>query len=111
MKVYGLAVTKESLWNWARHFIWVGFREDGIWIGGIFQNEIGMLWTGYAALSGNGAMEKPGSVATCFSLRSDEARAAASGARAVAGGSAKTWALVTPAVYSRGGALFVYSDR
>ena len=40
-----------------------------------------MLRTGYAALSRNGAKEKLRSVATCFSLRSDKARAAASGAR------------------------------
>jgi len=46
---------------------------------------MGLLRTGYAALSLNGAMEKPGSEATCFSLRSEEARAAASGANALKG--------------------------
>jgi hypothetical protein len=48
-----------------------------------------MLRTGYAALSRNGAKEKLRSVATCFSLRSDKARAAASGARVAEGGSPK----------------------
>ncbi|MDD4453560.1 MAG: hypothetical protein PHZ06_12075 [Proteiniphilum sp.] len=49
-----------------------------------FQDVIGLGRTGNAALSWNGAMEKPGSAATCFCLRSDEARADASGAKAVA---------------------------
>ena len=48
-----------------------------------------MLRTGYAALSRNGAKEKLRSAATCFSLRSDKARAAASGARVAEGGSPK----------------------
>jgi len=45
---------------------------------------IGLGRTGNAALSWNGAMEKRGSAATCFCLWSDEARADASGAKAVA---------------------------
>ena len=58
-------------------------------INSIKWTDLYLILTGYAALSRNGAKEKLRSVATCFSLRSDKARAAASGARVVEGGSPK----------------------
>ena len=54
-----------------------------------FQNVVELHRTGYAALSWNGAKEKLRSAATCFSLRSDKARAAARRARVVDEESAK----------------------
>ena len=64
--------------------------------------------TGYAALSWNGAKEKLRSEAKCFSLRSDEARAAASGARVVAGGSTSLRVRMTPTA-SAGVAHFLFN--
>ena len=63
------------------HFYYIGKINSIKW------TDLYLILTGYAALSRNGAKEKLRSEATCFSLRSDEARAAASGARVAEGGS------------------------
>jgi hypothetical protein len=64
------------------------FYYSGI-INSIKWTDLYLILTGYAALSRNGAKKKLRSAATCFSLRSDEARAAARGARVVDEESAK----------------------